>query len=390
MTIDALWVGLGLTGIAAPILLSFRTYLAAIFNWMRSRLITSVMVEEGDAVYDWVNFWLSHLAYGASCLNLLTQSRHKSLHGFVLLPGNGRHIFRLNGKLVVLERVVEVVERTKKRFLVLTTFGNRRAFLEEKLIEARQLFIKEETANGIAVYRNRQGYWAYAGKIRPREIKQLVLPATLGEDLFKEITKFSSSESEYDAKGIPWRLGYLFSGPPGTGKSSLIEAIANQFGLSPYVLSLSLVTESDLLVLLGGIPPNGLLVLEDVDATAPKRPSAADTTQPGIKELAVGCQLSFSAFINSLDGIGAPTGRVMIMTTNHPENLDPALMRPGRIDRHIRFGMLTKETATRMYQLFGPKHLRLDEFLGEFVGASPAVAQAALLADHEALRVLSA
>jgi len=61
-------------------------------------------------------------------------------------------------------------------------------------------------------------------------------------------------------------------------------------------------------------------------------------------------QISFSGLLNAIDGVASHEGRILIMTTNHRERLDPALIRPGRVDVQIEFGFANKETIRRVFQ----------------------------------------
>lgn len=75
----------------------------------------------------------------------------------------------------------------------------------------------------------------------------------------------------YQEKGLPLRLGYLFSGPPGTGKSSLAFSLASNFGLPVYMINLSTpgLNDADVESLFSRLPRHCILLLEDVDATQP-------------------------------------------------------------------------------------------------------------------------
>ncbi len=69
-------------------------------------------------------------------------------------------------------------------------------------------------------------------------------------------------------------------------------------------------------------PPKSILLLEDIDAIFSQREKGVFTSR----------KLTFSGFLNALDGVRSQEGQILFMTTNHIENLDPALLRPGRTD----------------------------------------------------------
>ncbi|KAF1848096.1 P-loop containing nucleoside triphosphate hydrolase protein [Cucurbitaria berberidis CBS 394.84] len=176
----------------------------------------------------------------------------------------------------------------------------------------------------------------------------------------------------YASRGIPYRRGYLFHGPPGTGKTSLSFALAGIFGLPVYCISLNEVglTESDLGTLFSQLPRRCIVLLEDIDSAGLRRddmPTGMEGTDPisPASETADGSEdgltkisktdvlISLSGLLNIIDGAASHEGRVLIMTTNCPENLDPALIRPGRVDLQVLFTLATREQIrdifTRMY-----------------------------------------
>ncbi len=142
----------------------------------------------------------------------------------------------------------------------------------------------------------------------------------------------------YRQRGIPWRRGYLFYGPPGTGKTSLVQAIASQYDRQLVSLTLTDMDDSALLRAWSEISSNCVIALEDVDSVFEGRKSLG--------------KLSFSALLNSLDGAGAVEGSIAILTTNHRERLDPALIRPGRCDREWELGYLTAASCAQMFEGF--------------------------------------
>jgi mitochondrial chaperone BCS1 len=171
-----------------------------------------------------------------------------------------------------------------------------------------------------------------------RRRETLALDNNTETELFKDLDRFLQSRDLYRQRGIPWRRGYLLYGPPGTGKSSLIQAIASYYGRQLVSLSLTDMDDSALLRAWSEITATSIVALEDID-------SAFSGRQP------LG-ELSFSALLNTLDGAGAVEGSITILTTNHRDRLDPALIRPGRCDREFELGYLTPESCAKMFICF--------------------------------------
>jgi chaperone BCS1 len=138
-------------------------------------------------------------------------------------------------------------------------------------------------------------------------------------------------------RGIPYRRGYLLYGLPGTGKTSFISALAGHFGYSICMLSLSERTLDDdrLNYLLNNAPPNCFMLLEDVDAAFVSR-DLFDNSQHRAYEGMT--RVTFSGLLNAIDGVTSTEERLLFMTTNHIDRLDPALIRPGRVDVKQYFG----------------------------------------------------
>ena len=148
--------------------------------------------------------------------------------------------------------------------------------------------------------------------------------------------------ARYIDRGIPYRRGYLMHGPPGCGKSSFVAALAGELGYDICVLNLSDsgLTDDRLSHALSTTPPTSLVLLEDIDAAFVQR-SANDR---GGRQ----SHVTFSGLLNALDGVAAGEERILFMTTNHLDRLDPALIRPGRVDVIHHIGHASRSQCHRM------------------------------------------
>nr|POE87592.1 putative mitochondrial chaperone bcs1-b [Quercus suber] len=282
------------------------------------------------------------------------------------------------------------------------------------------------------------GAWSRTTSRPSRPMDTVILDMEQKNMIINDMNEYlhPASTKWYATRGIPYRRGYLFHGPPGTGKTSLSFALAGIFGLEIYAISLQepTLTEGELMQLFNGLPRRCIVLLEDVDAAGLVRDGSSDQGGEGkkkrkdkkagasdaskttdgqqdkekatsskpddeytLKDLAkelkalsaagggggggssgsrprnaasnnknnksnnagggdgANTGISLSGLLNAIDGVATHEGRVLIMTSNHPEKLDPALVRPGRVDRKIGFRLAMKtqirELFVRMYEV---------------------------------------
>ncbi|CAE7058033.1 unnamed protein product [Rhizoctonia solani] len=207
------------------------------------------------------------------------------------------------------------------------------------------------------------GGWRWNGARQKRPMSSVVLEPGVKDMLLTDTKDFLRSEEWYAERGIPFRRGYLLHGVPGSGKTSLIHALAGELGLDIYVVSLSMKGMSDntLANLMGRIPQRCILLLEDLDAAFTRGTSrdGKSTGAPTVKTVAESKAddpntLSLSGLLNALDGVAAAEGRLLFATTNHIERLDPALSRPGRMDVWVDFKNASRWQAEEIFKNFFP------------------------------------
>ena len=345
--------------------------------------------------------------------------------------------------------------------------------IKHLLREAKMVYY-HDTRQKTTIFRPRQkenrreyhSLWQQVARRPVRPMDTVVLDLQEKHDVLADINEYlhPTTPRWYASRGIPLRRGYLFHGPPGTGKTSFSFAIAGVFGIDIYVISLqdASVTEEDLAALFTKLPRRCLVLLEDIDTAGLRREDddeddemeaekaekaeKADKETNGKKEiepkegkeeeedvkvngenagnsvdeegtkgdkkskkkktkkssdssadsssssdsdssdedrksrrrrrkkkaakkkrkdgkLITPEAISLSGLLNAIDGVASHEGRVLILTTNKPESLDEALVRPGRVDRQVAFANATSEQAGellhRMYETRWPNQQQL-------------------------------
>ncbi|KAH8895644.1 P-loop containing nucleoside triphosphate hydrolase protein [Thozetella sp. PMI_491] len=242
--------------------------------------------------------------------------------------------------------------------LTISCLGRTAAPLKRFIDECRE-FADKKTQYYVMVYsRDRYGLSWKPKACKPiRRIETVHFDNAVKQDLLFDMQKYLDPRTRrlYRSRSMPYRRGYLFYGPPGTGKSSLSTALGGEFGLDLYEVKIPSVTsDADLEQMFQEIPPQCIVLLEDIDAVwsdrdAPRNPDAHDPSG----SMRPGCTLS--GLLNVLDGVGSQEGRVVIMTTNKPEHLDSALVRPGRVDLKVFLGNISRKSAKEMFvRMFAP------------------------------------
>jgi AAA+ superfamily predicted ATPase len=201
-------------------------------------------------------------------------------------------------------------------------------------------------------------YFNPIGSRPKRSLESVFLPKEQKKTIVNLITNFLKPETmqQYEDFGINHKLTILLEGVPGTGKSSLIAALASYFNMNIAIISFTpKMTDVGFMRSMrmfernkhdndeeGDKERDTLLVIEDMDCIFVARKSNDEHRN----------QVTFSGILNALDGVTTGGNQVVIMTTNHIENLDPALIRPGRVDHILRFDYATKEQIKEIFTVY--------------------------------------
>jgi chaperone BCS1 len=356
--------GLGLAGLGAAAAIARKASVRAA-SLIKRRLLVNLEINQQDKSYPWVLQWLSMPRPSNDFISSkLTRIHQFSVNTtsrtapngtphahFVLQPGYGRHIIRHKNAYIAVnrERQSTANHTTGEPFetVTLTTLYAHRDIFLDVFTEAHALSKKAQEGK-TAVYTVQGFRWDTVGEPRrKRPLDSVILDRGIKETIVNDVKDFLGRQQWYVDRGIPYRRGYLLYGPPGSGKSSFIHALAGEldFGVAMINLSERGMSDDKLTQMLTRLPQRTLLLLEDADAAFINR-RQVDT------DGYAGATVTFSGLLNALDGVAAGEERIAFLTTNHIDRLDEALIRPGRVDMTIRIGEATRYQAAEMWGRF--------------------------------------
>ncbi len=334
-----------------------------IWYWIVEQTTLSITVKDEDAAFAWVKQWFAEQKFLKRIrrVDLDTTVRNENL---ALIPAPGCHWFWYRGRpfRVDFYRSEDTRGWTPKRseLLVFQTVGRDQSLLKSFVTEIASCHKKHERVrSSLYVYSE---YWNTVEGYNARLLDSVILQAGERERLVADIEKFKESKSRYRHLGVPYHRGYLLYGPPGTGKTSLVSAIAGKFAMSIYAINLTDFNDRSLTKAMNDVPPGSVVLFEDVDcmiASNPRshaeKPSRDDPREKAEAKPTDKFGVTLSGLLNVLDGFHAPDNVLYMMTTNKIEALDPALLRPGRIDYRLYLGVASEEQKLELYCRFFPQ-----------------------------------
>ncbi|PKS12861.1 hypothetical protein jhhlp_000201 [Lomentospora prolificans] len=422
-----------------------------IWQLVKTHMMSSVEIRIDDEIYNIVMAWVAAQNFSKASRRFVVNTNLSSRSWFIwrwsdndsdedddgenvslekqkktlsYTPSFGSHAFWYRGRLLFFRRTQH---RDQLSFLPpareeisIACFGRSPWILKELLVEAKLAYVKKDSRKTL-IYRGTfkgvpaEPTWERNMSRDIRPLSTVILNADTKKKLLDDISDYLNPATRrwYANRGIPYRRGYLLYGPPGTGKSSLSLALAGHYNLRIYIVSLNSFhsNEENLTTLFAELPRRCVVLLEDIDTAGltNTRAELAPPSPPTGKEMvatagsensnpsALPGRLSLSGLLNILDGVASQEGRILIMTTNHIEKLDKALIRPGRVDMSIEFSWADREISASIFRAIyttleadGNEELRstTDQTPGELITEKAAAnASVAKLAEKFAIQI---
>lgn len=354
--------GLSFTAILGGAMYQLRTVPYLLKRGILRFFTVELTVLNTDQAFDWLDRWMAAHPYTqkTKMMQLRAMDDFSSPNSraveWTLSPGPGTHMFWWRKRPIVLNRTFLSKEGNEAsrggrpvEQMHFRTIGRSQLIIRALIAEAQSLSIEDDRIT-IRIW---DGYeWHQIKGKNRRLFDTIVLREGQIERIVNDVQWFIDSGEWYLQRGIPYRRGYLFSGPPGTGKTSIVLALAGFLKRPICVINLGAVgNDNALFEAFREAPLNAILLMEDIDCAFPAQvPQPIKSDDSGIDKAAQG--LSKAGLLNAIDGVTTPDGRIFIMTTNHPERLDSALVRPGRADVQETFEYFGAPEQIRMASRF--------------------------------------
>ncbi|XEU95146.1 hypothetical protein FSHL1_000430 [Fusarium sambucinum] len=400
------------------------------WDTIQQYLMSSVRIRTDDEIYNIVMAWVAKQRFSQGSRRFMVNTDLNSRSWWLYewddddddeknskkplkyTPAVGSHWFLYNGHILIFNRHESrekspFLSNSESEELSISCFGRNPRIIKELLLDAQEQYLKKDEEQ-TAIYRSTvpsgggDPTWQRCMSRASRPISTVILNEKTKSDLIDDVTDYLNPNTRrwYANRGIPYRRGYLLYGPPGTGKSSLSLALAGHFNMRIYMASLNSVqiNEENLGRLFAELPRRCVVLLEDIDtaglthtreeqdgnstAEAAAVPVSSTNTTPGAPPVVPNGRISLSGLLNILDGVASQEGRVLIMTTNHLEKLDKALIRPGRVDKIVQFGLADADMSASIFRAIYAPYEGEDVDVGaakaKYLDPEEALKQAAL------------
>ncbi len=374
---------------ASAVLFQARALPERVWSWLHKRFTVTLVIDSSEGLFERLAIYLAASPYvqRARWLRMVEDydyaaQRWKWKTSF----GLGWHVFKDAGSWFLLHRLIEDAKKgvgaQRRETFTLRTFGQSQAAMRGLMKRAEDVF---QSGEMIRVYVWVGGEYLLADHKPFRSFDTVFIPEDQKARLLDDMARFSGARELYRQRGTPWRRGYLLEGPPGTGKSTIAFVMACLAKRPVYMLNLNTAGgDTGLIKALNVVEPGAVVVIEDIDAvkvTHDRAREAGDASVAIKPEESV----TLAGILNAIDGLASRENRILIITSNHADRLDPALLRPGRIDHRETIGLIGAQEARAMARAFlGERADRwLNQHGSELWPISPAELQGMLLCEVE-------
>ncbi|KFA80180.1 hypothetical protein S40288_10056 [Stachybotrys chartarum IBT 40288] len=319
-----------------------KPYMLQLKYWFIDHCTSTIYIKSSDETYHMVQTWISSRGLDNTARSIVAKVRtkqnptqgynHCTKKALWYDPWEGSFVFWYKYNLLYYQTILVDVGFHKEEQITFTCVG--RSWALKNLLEDCRLEYLNKSKNKTTIYGHRDEHWRKEKAVAARPLSTVILNAKQKEPLIKDSRDFLDPET----------------------RRCFSLSIAGELDMDIYVVSIPGANDQMLKSLFAGLPERCIVLLEDIDAAgaACSRDSNSEDSDSDADSRPQRRGVTLSGLLNVLDGVASQEDRVLVMTTNHPEKLDQALTRPGRIDKEVEFELADKGIAKNIFHfMFG-------------------------------------
>lgn len=278
--------------------------------------------------------------------------------------GNGSHFFIYKRRLFIMHHhtLDKVGGNSVISEINLVMIGRNRKILASLVEEFSYKFDESK----LCIYKFDKE-WTRLSDFPKRPLDTVIIDYRIKNKIVEVITEFKASRDWFTTRGLPYKKTFILHGIPGTGKTSLIKALAAYFDMGICTINIAAMTDTGFQEALSTAPSKNIILIEDFDSASATR--SRDLKKREHEKEDMFSVLSLSSILNSLDGVVTLDNKLIFLTTNVLETVDSAMIRKGRVDYIFELKALRHrevcEYVSLMFPDFAlPSHLKFNDILG--------------------------
>lgn len=363
-------IGTTVPFVLGAIVYALRGFVMRVWGLIVRNFTVSVRINSTMAYYEELNQYIyDNYVWGLFRRNFVLAYIFGDRSRLAMTSGYGASLALVNGHPGFVERQTEDSDSYNfKEHVTIRVACFRPGKFAKNLYEELQARVADERdEKRVRIFKSVLGERHEVAVKPKRPLSTVFLPEDAKDRIMGHLRRFTASEDYCIAKGIPWHTGVILHGEPGTGKTSLIHAIASELGRDIHYHTSGPMDGMDF------DPTKTILVLEDIDAagvgkftyTRTEETPKTGKTKTKEKENSSSSEsnyYSMADILNYLDGFLTPHGLIVIATTNHIDRLDAAIIRPGRFDLCEKIDKMGWPEYQQMCEFYGVDPVPESEF----------------------------
>lgn len=365
-------IALALSGIVGFV---FTQLPRTLLNFIKVQFVTTLTLNNTDwskkQTFIKVGKFLHNMTTERGSRSLSLETGYIDGSDFICVTmGYGNHFFWYNGQLMWLNKVKldSSGSENLKEEITLSVLG-RKHDIFHKLLEDNKPDVDRDLIS-LSVFK--EGSWRLQSKFPKKGLDTLALNPETRCCFDNEFKYFIENESVYHRLNLPYKMTTVLHGKSGSGKTSLIRALASDYNMNVCLLPLTGMTDSSLSEAVNTAPKSSIIVIEDFDSSGAVSRRGNITGEPS-SNLTINNEtttdvaaqfsmLTLSGILNTLDGMSSLNGSIIFMTTNCIESIDPALLRSGRVDSVMELPLLKGSTVKDYFSKIYSGKIILDKW----------------------------